>query len=102
MYRELCRKFYKNNVMPYHAQWEKDGEVSRCVTCPTLFSFKNCRELWRQAGEAGMLGVTVPEEFGGAGLDILYSSVHWEEQAYAGATGPVRHCSYLRSTANYS
>lgn len=74
MYRELCRKFYKDNVIPYHAQWEKDGEVSR--------------ELWRQAGDAGMLGVTVPEEFGGAGLDILYSSVHWEEQAYAGATGP--------------
>lgn len=67
-----------------------EGRRSEQVHVQYYSCSKNCRELWRQAGEAGMLGVTVPEEFGGAGLDILYSSVHWEEQAYAGATGPVR------------
>ncbi|OYW69189.1 MAG: acyl-CoA dehydrogenase, partial [Pseudomonadales bacterium 32-42-5] len=30
----------------------------------------------------------VPPEFGGMGLDVRYSAVHWEEQAYANTTGP--------------
>ncbi len=46
------------------------------------------REVWKQAGELGMLGVTVPEKYGGSGLDALYAAVHWEEQMYAGTSGP--------------
>jgi long-chain-acyl-CoA dehydrogenase len=74
MYRELCRKFYQEHVTPYHAEWEKNGEISR--------------ECWREAGRQGMLGVTVPTDYGGMGLDIKYSAVHWEEQMYAYASGP--------------
>lgn len=73
-YRELCRKFYEKKVIPFHSKWEEDGHVPR--------------ELWREAGEAGLLCVTVPEEYGGMGLDIRYAAVHWEEQAYANTTGP--------------
>lgn len=39
-------------------------------------------------GEAGLLCVTMPEEYGGVGLDILYSAVGWEEQSYANTSGP--------------
>jgi len=35
-----------------------------------------------------MLCVTTPEEHGGMGLDILYSSIGWQEQAYSYCTGP--------------
>jgi len=35
-----------------------------------------------------MLCVGIPEEYGGLGLDILYSAVGWEEQAYANTSGP--------------
>ena len=35
-----------------------------------------------------MLCVTMPEEYGGLGLDILYSAVGWEEQSYANTSGP--------------
>ena len=35
-----------------------------------------------------MLCVTMPEEYGGAGLDVLYAAVCWEEQSYAGTSGP--------------
>lgn len=73
-YREMCRNFYKDKVVPFTEEWEKQGHVSR--------------EVWRQAGEAGMLGVTMPEEYGGMGLDALYAAVNWEEQSYSGATGP--------------
>ena len=74
MYRETCRTFYKEKVAPFNAEWEKQGKVSR--------------EVWQQAGEQGMLGVTVPEEYGGMGLDCLYAAVNWEEQAYSLQTGP--------------
>jgi long-chain-acyl-CoA dehydrogenase len=73
-YRELWRRFYEDEVIPYHDQWEKDGMVPR--------------ELWKKAGENGLLCVTVPEEYGGMGLDVLYSAVGWEEQSYANCTGP--------------
>ena len=33
-YRELCRRFYKENVIPYHDEWETKGMVPR--------------ELWKQ------------------------------------------------------
>eukprot|EP00750_Incisomonas_marina_P006659 INCI14700.5.p1 GENE.INCI14700.5~~INCI14700.5.p1 ORF type:complete len:446 (-),score=87.99 INCI14700.5:984-2204(-) len=73
-FREMTRKFYAEQVTPFHSQWEEQGHVPK--------------ELWQQAGELGLLAVTVPEEYGGYGLDCLYSSIVWEEQAYSGATGP--------------
>ena len=69
MYRELCRNFYQDQVTPFEKEWEEQGHVSR--------------EVWKKAGENGMLGVTVPEEYGGLGLDAKYAAVHWEEQSYA-------------------
>jgi acyl-CoA dehydrogenase len=44
-------------------------------------------QVWKQAGASGMLCVNVPEKYGGLGLDILFSAVHWEEQSYANTTG---------------
>ncbi len=46
------------------------------------------REVWKKAGSQGMLCVTMPEKYGGQGLDILYAAVNWEEQSYANTTGP--------------
>ena len=57
-----------------HDKWEEAGEVPRA--------------LWEEAGEAGLLGLTIPEEYGGAGASILHAAVMWEEQSYAGVSGP--------------
>ena len=73
-YRESVRNFYQDQCVPFHEEWENKGEVPR--------------ELWQDAGANGMLSVTVPEEYGGMGLDILFSSINWQEQSYAGTTGP--------------
>jgi acyl-CoA dehydrogenase len=43
------------------AQWREQGSVDR--------------ELWRQAGEAGLLGISVPETYGGAGADFRYEAI---------------------------
>jgi len=74
MFREMARSFFQNEVVPFHAEWEKAGEVPR--------------ELWTKAGELGLLANMVPEAYGGLGLDCKYPAIVWEEQSYAGATGP--------------
>ena len=74
MWRESVRKFIEKEIVPFHAQWEEDGIVPR--------------ELWLKAGEAGLLCCTVPEEYGGLGLDYLFDVVVFEELWRAGASGP--------------
>lgn len=70
----MTRKWFEKEVVPYHSKWEKDGHVPR--------------ELWQSAGANGLLGVTMPEKYGGPACDILYSAIVWEEQSYSGCTGP--------------
>jgi len=74
MFREAARKFYEREVVPHHAKWEEAGVVPK--------------DVWRKAGEAGFLCATMPEEYGGSGVDRLYSAILMEEQAYTGCTGP--------------
>ena len=74
MWRESVRRFVEKEIVPFHAQWEKDGIVPR--------------ELWLKAGEAGLLCCTVPEEYGGLGLDYLFDVVVYEELWRVGASGP--------------
>lgn len=72
--RDSARKFFTEEVVPYHDKWEEEGQVSR--------------ELWLKAGEAGFLGVDTPEEHGGIGGDFLHGSVIMEEQSYTNCSGP--------------
>lgn len=74
MFRETVRKFVEKEIVPFHAQWEKDGIVPRA--------------LWLKAGEQGLLCCTVPEEYGGLGLDYLFDVVVYEELWRVGASGP--------------
>lgn len=71
-FRETVRAFLAKEVLPYYEQWEQDGIVSR--------------EAWLAAGRAGLLGLAVPEEYGGGGSDdFRYSAVLAEEFTRAGA-----------------
>ncbi|WP_018990727.1 acyl-CoA dehydrogenase family protein [Aromatoleum toluclasticum] len=89
MFRDTVRKFIDREIRPYHAQWEKDGIVSR--------------EVWRKAGDAGLLCCTVDEQYGGLGLDYLFDVIVFEEIAKCGYTGPgfLIHCdlvaTYIKS-----
>jgi acyl-CoA dehydrogenase len=74
IWRATVRRFVEKEIVPYHAQWEHDGIVPR--------------ELWRKAGAQGMLCCTVPEEYGGLGLDYLFDVVVFEELWRVGASGP--------------
>ncbi|XP_025297423.3 long-chain specific acyl-CoA dehydrogenase, mitochondrial [Canis lupus familiaris] len=74
IFRESVRKFFQEEVVPYHAEWEKAGEVSR--------------ELWEKAGKVGLLGVNIAEHHGGIGGDLYSTAIIWEEQAYSNCSGP--------------
>lgn len=88
-FRDTVRRFIDKEIAPFHAEWENQGIVPR--------------ELWLKAGAAGMLCCTVPEEYGGLGLDYLFDVVVFEEMARSGFTGPgfLIHCdlvaTYLKS-----
>ncbi|KAB8174786.1 acyl-CoA dehydrogenase family protein [Microbispora catharanthi] len=74
LFRETVREFMAREVVPHHAQWEKDGIVPR--------------EVWKKAGELGMFGFSVPEEYGGSGItDFRYNVVIVEEIIRVGASG---------------
>ncbi|NBS73374.1 MAG: acyl-CoA dehydrogenase [Betaproteobacteria bacterium] len=74
LFRDTVRRFIEEHVTPFHAQWEKDGQVPK--------------DLWIKAGQLGLLCCNVPEEFGGMGGDFLHSTILIEEMARAGTTGP--------------
>lgn len=85
-FRETVRKFYEKEVIPHTERFEDQQHVDR--------------ELWNKAGELGLLCATMPEQYGGSGVDRLYSMILIEEQAYAGdsATGFSLHSDIV---ANY-
>jgi alkylation response protein AidB-like acyl-CoA dehydrogenase len=73
-FRESARRFVAEEVLPHLTQWEADGIVAR--------------ELFAQAAAKGMLGIQVPERFGGAGIDdFRFNQIVGEELAVAGAGG---------------
>ena len=72
-FRDTVRKFCENELVPHYERWEEQQYVDR--------------EVWIKAGEAGFLNPTMPEEFGGIGVDKRFSVVLFEELARVNATG---------------
>lgn len=72
-FRDTVRRFLDKEVAPHHAEWEEQGYVDRSV--------------WTKAGANGLLCLSMPEQYGGADADRLYSVVMFEEIARAGFTG---------------
>ena len=72
-FRQSVNKFLQNEAVPFHDQWEKDGHVDR--------------QLWQKAGEQGFLAPTVPEAYGGVGVDYRYNAIVVEECARLGLSG---------------
>ncbi|HEY9263161.1 MAG TPA: acyl-CoA dehydrogenase family protein, partial [Mycobacterium sp.] len=69
-FRELARDFVEKEVVPHYPQWEKGGRMPR--------------EVFEQMGSLGMLGMAIPEEYGGSGMpDYRYNVVLQEEAARA-------------------
>src|SRR5262245_66588182 len=74
LFRKTVAAFIEREIAPHYERWEKEGQVSR--------------EVWRKAGEARLLLTDVPEEYGGAAADFIYSAVMIAEMAKRVFTAP--------------
>ena len=63
--RDLARRFTHDKVLPNAVTWDEQGGYPR--------------ELISEMGSLGFMGITVPEEWGGAGLDNVASAIMLEE-----------------------
>jgi alkylation response protein AidB-like acyl-CoA dehydrogenase len=73
-FRETVATFLDKEAVPHHEQWEKDGIVDR--------------QVWAKAGAQGLLGLQLPEEYGGGGTpDFRYNAVVGEEMTTRGVYG---------------
>ncbi|MAR46554.1 MAG: isovaleryl-CoA dehydrogenase [Euryarchaeota archaeon] len=69
MLREMIRDFVQEFVEPQAHEYDKKEQFNI--------------ELFRELGELGLLGITVPEEYGGAGLDVVAAAIAHEEISYS-------------------
>jgi len=75
LFRDQVRRFLDRELTPHLTRWEEQGEIDKAF--------------WRKAGEAGLLCPTVPEDYGGLGLDYGYNAVIDEELGYLGSTAGI-------------
>lgn len=66
--RDMVREFAEREVAPYIHEWDARGEFHR--------------EILDRMGEAGILGLPIPETYGGLGLDYVSLALACEELEY--------------------
>jgi alkylation response protein AidB-like acyl-CoA dehydrogenase len=72
-FRTRLKEYVAREILPQATQWEKEKIVPKAA--------------WRKMGQAGFLGTAVAKDYGGPGLDFLYSVIVSEEMMAAGQTG---------------
>jgi alkylation response protein AidB-like acyl-CoA dehydrogenase len=71
---DSAARFFEREATPERIQkWRDDGQVERAF--------------WRQAGEAGLLGVSIPAEYGGSGGDFRHDVALVEQVGKHGVEG---------------
>nr|WP_123670731.1 acyl-CoA dehydrogenase family protein [Actinocorallia herbida] len=68
-FREVVARFYREEIVPEYAAWEAAGAPPR--------------DFWRRAGELGLLGLQIPEEYGGSGAETFLLNVILTEECQA-------------------
>jgi acyl-CoA dehydrogenase len=71
LFRDEVRKFFARELIPNYPRWERDHAIDR--------------SFWVACGKAGFLCPTMPEAYGGLGLDFRYNAILGEELGYQGA-----------------
>lgn len=71
LFRSNTRRFAESEIFPKLESWDNDHDMPR--------------DIWNKLGEAGLLCVDVPGEYGGSGVPASFSAVVLEELARIGA-----------------
>ena len=72
MIRDAARDFAQNEIVPIAAEFDESGEFPQATI--------------RKMGEMGFMGIEIPEEYGGAGMDTLAYVLALEEICKADAS----------------
>jgi len=75
LFRDQVRRFFAAELEPHLDRWEQEGIADR--------------DMWTKCGAQGLLCPTVPEAYGGLGLDFGYNAVIDEELAYIGSSAGI-------------
>ncbi|ELB93476.1 acyl-CoA dehydrogenase, partial [Rhodococcus wratislaviensis IFP 2016] len=71
-FRGSVKAFITKHISPHLERWDSEGMIDR--------------HAWTAAGEAGLLGIAVPSQFGGGGIaDFRFRMIQMEEFALVGA-----------------
>ena len=73
IFSDAVGQFFERECKPHVEEWRKQGYVPR--------------EMWKKAGEAGLLCASVSDEYGGAGGDFRHEAVIIEQQQWKGIDG---------------
>ncbi len=73
MFADMAGRFLDDELVPNIDSWIQNGVVDRAF--------------WRKAGDAGIMGGSIPEEYGGSGGGMGFDSVALYEQARRGDAG---------------
>lgn len=73
MVRRSVKEFVDKEIVPHIDDWEEMNEFPR--------------DLYKKAGDVGILGIGYPEEYGGTPGDIFFQIAAWEEIMRCGSGG---------------
>lgn len=73
IFSDAVAQFFERECVPHVQDWRKSGIVPR--------------EIWTKAGEAGLLGASISEEYGGAGGDFRHEAIIIEQLQWKGVDG---------------
>ena len=83
LFRASVRHFVETEILPHDRQWERDGRVDKAM--------------FVRAGEAGLLGMAVPAEFGGGGVDDFRFNAIIDEEVVGSGVGASGMCITLHN-----
>ncbi len=86
MIREMVRNFTRDEVEPQALEHDRDEKFNL--------------DLFRQLGDYGLLGITVPEEYGGAGMDVTAAAIVNEELSYSDPGFCLAYLAHAQLTVN--
>ena len=83
LFRESVQHFVDTEILPHNAEWERAGIIDK--------------SMFRAAGGAGLLGMAVPDEFGGGGVDDFRYNAVIDEVITASGVGGAGTCITLHN-----
>jgi alkylation response protein AidB-like acyl-CoA dehydrogenase len=72
MFRNMARKFAQREMLPTLKEYERERKVNYDVI--------------KKLGSLGLIGVQIPQEYGGLGLDYTTAAIIWEQLSWASWT----------------